>query len=33
MPVITLRLFRGDARSGGFTEYLVEAEEGWCSST
>jgi succinate dehydrogenase / fumarate reductase iron-sulfur subunit len=28
MPVIALRLFRGDARGGGFTEYRVEAEEG-----
>ncbi|MDD5558391.1 succinate dehydrogenase/fumarate reductase iron-sulfur subunit [Candidatus Methylomirabilis sp.] len=28
MPVITLRLFRGDARAGGYTEYRVEAEEG-----
>jgi succinate dehydrogenase / fumarate reductase iron-sulfur subunit len=28
MPVITLRLFRGDAEGGGFTEYRVEAEEG-----
>jgi len=28
MPVITLRLFRGDARGGDFTEYRVEAEEG-----
>ncbi|HWQ70639.1 MAG TPA: 2Fe-2S iron-sulfur cluster-binding protein, partial [Patescibacteria group bacterium] len=28
MPVITLRLFRGNAESGDFTEYQVEAEEG-----
>jgi succinate dehydrogenase / fumarate reductase iron-sulfur subunit len=28
MPVITLRLFRGDAKAGGYAEYRVEAEEG-----
>lgn len=28
MPVVTLRLFRGDAGGGAFTEFQVEAEEG-----
>jgi succinate dehydrogenase / fumarate reductase iron-sulfur subunit len=28
MRIVTLRLFRGDAGSGGFTEYRVETEEG-----
>ena len=28
MPIVTMRVFRGDARGGDFRDYNVEAEEG-----
>jgi succinate dehydrogenase/fumarate reductase-like Fe-S protein len=28
MPTFTMRLFRGDATSGGFKDYQVDSDEG-----